>query len=101
MTSRSIRTLAATTLLATVLSAAACGYYLHPERRGNSSNVDGGMLVLDILWLIPGILPGVIALIVDFSTGAVYTNHGGHSALTITFDGRLAIDLSRTPDAIE
>src|SRR5512138_3082509 len=101
MTTRSIRTLAATTLLATGLSAAGCGYYLHPERRGNTSNADGGMLVLDILWLLPGIVPGVIALIVDFTSGAIYTNHGGHSAITITTDGRLAFDPSRMPDLSE
>ena len=66
------------TLLATAMSTAGCGYILHPERRGNSGpGVDGASLVMDLLWLLPGLVPGVVALIVDFSTGAVYVG-GGH-----------------------
>jgi hypothetical protein len=61
------------TLLAVASTSVGCGYYLHPERRGNAGGtIDGGDLILDILWLIPGIVPGVIALVVDFSSGAIY-----------------------------
>ncbi len=54
-----------------------CGYILYPERRGNPpGQIDTGSLVMDILWLIPGIIPGVIALVVDFTTGAIYLGGG-------------------------
>jgi hypothetical protein len=54
-----------------------CGYILYPERRGNPpGQIDTGSLVMDILWLIPGLIPGAIALAVDFSTGAIYLSGG-------------------------
>ncbi len=59
-----------------------CATILYPERRGNRSGViDVGPLVLDILWFIPGIIPGIIALAVDFSTGAIYLGGKRRSAL--------------------
>jgi len=44
-----------------------CGYIMHPERRTapKSNQVDGGVILLDCLWLFAGIIPGVIALAVD------------------------------------
>jgi len=57
---------------ATTLS---CAYVLHPERRGtgrHGGRIDTLPLVLDCLWLIPGIIPGVVALVVDFTSGAIY-----------------------------
>lgn len=59
-----------------------CATILYPERRGNRSGViDVGPLVLDVLWFIPGIVPGVIALAVDFSTGAIYLGGKRRAAL--------------------
>lgn len=71
---RFICALAATAALATAtIPNTGCGYLLHPERRGNSGGViDGGTLVMDLLWLIPGVVPGVVFLVVDFSSGAMY-----------------------------
>jgi len=67
-----IRSTAFATLLA---MAPSCGYILYPERRGNSGGtIDGGTLVMDLLWLIPGVVPGVVFLIVDFTSGAMYVN---------------------------
>ncbi len=55
-----------------------CGYILYPWRRGNRpGEIDGETLVMDILWFIPGFIPGAIALAVDFSTGAIYTGRRG------------------------
>jgi hypothetical protein len=79
------RTIAAT-LFAVALGGSGCGYFLHPERRGNTSNVDAGTMVMDLLWLIPGILPGVVALAVDFSSGAIYMGHGGASMFVLSSD---------------
>jgi hypothetical protein len=76
MKTRMVRSIAAMLFVAT-LGGSGCGYFLHPERRGNTSNVDAGTLVMDLLWLLPGVVPGVIALVIDFSSGAVYTGHRG------------------------
>jgi hypothetical protein len=54
-----------------------CGFILYPERRGNMpGDVDGVVLVMDCLWLLVGVVPGVVALVVDFTTGSIY--FGGH-----------------------
>lgn len=52
-----------------------CGYLLHPERRKRApvrGEIDITVLVFDLLWLLPGLVPGVICLAVDFGTGAIY-----------------------------
>lgn len=57
-----------------------CAAILHPERQGNRPGpVAVGPLVLDILWFIPGIVPGIIAIAVDFGSGAIYLPRG-HAA---------------------
>ncbi|MBX3442968.1 MAG: hypothetical protein KF774_11220 [Planctomyces sp.] len=54
-------------------NAAACGTLLHPERVGQPrGRVDPAVAVLDGLGLLLFFVPGVIAFIVDFSTGAIY-----------------------------
>jgi hypothetical protein len=79
MTGRTIRTIAVA-LLVTTVGSAGCGYLLYPERRGTKSGtIDSGTMVMDLLWLLPGIVPGVVALIVDFSSGAIYVQ--GRAAL--------------------
>lgn len=52
-----------------------CGYIMHPERKGQSHDykpMDTDIMLLDSALLILGILPGVVAFIVDFSTGCIY-----------------------------
>jgi len=62
-----------------------CATIIYPERRGNRSGpIDVGPLVLDILWFIPGIIPGIIALAVDFTTGAIYLGGRRRAALDPT-----------------
>jgi hypothetical protein len=86
------RAIALTTLLATANTS--CGYLLHPERRGQQSGrIDGATMVMDLLWLLVGVVPGVVALIVDFSSGAIYVRGG--SALRLEPGSRLAV---RVPD---
>lgn len=63
---------------ALLLGATGCGFILYPGRRGRTGGrVDIPVLIIDILWFIPGILPGLICLIVDFTTGCIYEG-GGH-----------------------
>ncbi len=68
------RALALTALLGVASATSGCGYLLYPERRGHTQGVDSGTLVMDLLWLLPGIVPGVVFLIVDFTTGAMYVH---------------------------
>src|SRR4051794_34349628 len=50
-----------------------CGAILYPERRGQKAgNIDAGVAVMDGVLLLFFIVPGVIAYVVDFSTGAIY-----------------------------
>ena len=59
----------------TGLLASGCGYLLYPERQGRRSGyLDAGPFVVDLIWLIPGLLPGIICLIVDFTTGCIYVS---------------------------
>lgn len=59
--------------LALVLQLAACGYFMYPERRGQTGGkIDPSVAILDGLGLLLFIIPGVIAFAVDFSSGAIY-----------------------------
>jgi hypothetical protein len=76
MKHRVSRALAALAVVATMTS---CAYTFHPERRGNAGGeIAAGPLVGDILWFIPGIIPGVVFLVVDFTSGAIYRQPGEH-----------------------
>lgn len=59
------------------VSTSGCGYILYPGRRGRTHGaVDIPVLIIDLLWLIPGLLPGAICLIVDFTSGCIYRGGG-------------------------
>jgi hypothetical protein len=51
-----------------------CGTFIHSERchRPHSDRIDWKMAALDGLGLLLFFVPGVIAFVVDFSTGAIY-----------------------------
>jgi hypothetical protein len=67
-----------------LLGTTGCGYILHPERRGRTDGrVDTTILVFDLLWLLPGLIPGIICLAVDFGSGAIYG-----STTTVKVSGR-------------
>lgn len=54
-----------------------CGTILYPERRGQTSGkIDVGVALMDGLGLLLFVVPGVIAFVVDFSTGAIYLPPG-------------------------
>jgi hypothetical protein len=55
------------------LCLASCGTLLYPERRGQPpGRLDPGVAVLDGIGLLVFFVPGVIAFVVDFATGAIY-----------------------------
>lgn len=68
--------LALAILTATLVSS--CGTLLYPERKGQSQgNVDINVVLLDGIGLFFFLIPGIIAYVVDFSTGAIYLPPGG------------------------
>ena len=86
------------TLLALAPSTLGCGYILYPERRGNrGGTIDGGTLVMDCLWLLVFIVPGVVFLIVDFTSGAMYV--GGRGSVSIASNGKMKLDLEDVQEA--
>lgn len=97
MKTRLMTGILSTALLTTAVAPTGCGYFLHPERRGNTIDVDGGTMVMDLLWLLPGIIPGVIALIVDFSSGAIYRS----GAVLVSPKGHVAVRLPASSQALQ
>lgn len=80
--------------LAISIFSTSCGWLLYPERRGQRPGgaIDGGTLVMDLLWLLAGIVPGVVFLIVDFSAGTMYVN--GRYAMKASPEGDVAVKLN-------
>jgi hypothetical protein len=61
------------TALAGISSAAGCGALFYPERRGQPvGRLDWGVVLLDGIGLLLFFVPGVVAFVVDFATGAIY-----------------------------
>ena len=79
-----------------LLSGQGCGYILYPERRGRTSGrVDAGVVVMDALWLLLFLIPGIVAFVVDFSSGAIYL--GGHARNDHAPEGQRMIVLEAGP----
>ncbi|UTA48428.1 hypothetical protein L1F30_02505 [Simiduia sp. 21SJ11W-1] len=77
-----MKIIARTAALVLLLNTTACGYFLYPERVGQTDGrVDPTVVILDAAGLLFGILPGVVAFAVDLSTGAIYLPAGGTSAV--------------------
>jgi hypothetical protein len=78
---------------ALALVSSGCGLILYPNRRGRTSGqIDVLVLLIDLLWLLPGLIPGIVCLVVDFTTGCIYM-HGERSErgpARHDADGRLA-----------
>jgi hypothetical protein len=67
-----------TILVAVLVLQVACGTLLYPERRNQkpTGRVDPGVVVMDAAWLLVFIVPGIVALAVDFASGAIYLPQG-------------------------
>jgi hypothetical protein len=69
--------IAGTLILGLAVLLSSCGTLLYPERRGQSTGrLDIGVVALDGIGLLVFLVPGVIAFVVDFSTGAIYLPSG-------------------------
>jgi|GEM_PF-623415 len=76
------RGLAVSCLFTLVMNLTACGYFLYPERKGQTGGrVDPVVVILNGAGLLFGILPGVVAFAVDFTNGTIYLPAGGSSAI--------------------
>lgn len=72
----------------------ACGTLFYPERKGRrAGRIDAGVAILDGLGLFLYVIPGVIAFIVDFSTGAIYLPRGKRSSLDIHTIRQIKFDI--------
>jgi hypothetical protein len=79
-------------LICALFTFSSCAWALYPERRGQraGNTIDGIPLVIDLVWLLVGILPGVVCLAVDFASGAIYTN-GGHAKIKVRHNGEIVV----------
>ena len=60
-----------------LLPLSGCGTLIFPERQGQASGkLDPNILILDGFGLLFFIVPGLVAFVVDFATGAVYLPPG-------------------------
>jgi hypothetical protein len=68
------RRIAVILTVALAIESASCGTLIHPERCGrpHSGALDTSIVVLDGLGVLVFLVPGVVAFIVDFSTGAIW-----------------------------
>jgi hypothetical protein len=65
--------IAGTLTIGLALFLASCGTLLYPERRGQpAGRLDVGVVALDGVGLLLFLVPGVVAFVVDFATGAIY-----------------------------
>ena len=78
-----------------ILQTAGCGTLLYPERRGQApGKYDTDVVLLDAAGLLIGIVPGVIAFAVDFTTGAIYLPRGQKSRTRDIFG---SVEIERHP----
>jgi hypothetical protein len=88
-------------LAAFIFTTMGCGYILYPERRHAklSYEVDGKVVLFDCLWLFAGVVPGVIALVVDgvndtwYYTEDEWNDIHSESSMNIQPGQQLAVDI--------
>lgn len=68
------RTLTGLLVAAVTTHAVSCGALIHPDRIGqpHRGRLDTSIVLLDALGLLFFFVPGVVAFVVDFATGAIY-----------------------------
>jgi hypothetical protein len=93
-------------MMSLVLQLAACGTLLYPERRGQKQGeIDVKVAVFDAIGLLFFIIPGLVAYIIDFETGAIYLPAGKRNVVMLE-DRDLNIihvnpELLRNPETVK
>jgi len=66
--------------MALIIQLSACGFFMYPERRGQSpgGRIDPAIATLDALGLLLFVVPGVIAFAVDITNGTLYFPNERH-----------------------
>jgi hypothetical protein len=66
------------------MTAQGCAFLLYPERRNQprSNTLDTVPLIVDIVWFIPGLIPGIVCLAIDFATNSIWV-HGGQDKIEL------------------
>lgn len=73
MLKKIMKTLRVLILFVLIVQLAGCGTLMYPERKGQKgTRIDMGIAVLDGIGLLVFLVPGIIAYVVDFYTGAIY-----------------------------
>lgn len=71
------------------LPCAGCGTLFYPERRGqDSGDIDPTVAILDGVGLLFFVVPGLVAYVIDFSTGAIYLPPGEEPEIPIVDDDK-------------
>lgn len=84
MKKKILQSMVAFLLLVSTIQINACGTLMYPERRGQrQGEIDIKVAVLDGIGLFFCVIPGVIAYIVDFTTGAIYLPAGKRNMVNI------------------
>ena len=68
------RGLVAVVLFSFIFATSGCGTILYPERHFSpgSGKPDLKVIGMDCLWLLVGVIPGLVALLVDLGSGAIF-----------------------------
>ena len=76
-----IKPMVATTFSALLIfELAGCGTIIYPERRGQTGGkIDPAVVIMDGIGLLFWVSTGLVAFVVDFATGAIYTSSGRYS----------------------
>ncbi len=101
MFNRPLKTLACALIFTQLLQLSACGTLLYPNRQGQgqgSGKIDPAVAILNGVGLVLFVIPGIIAFVVDFSTGAIYYPKGLPGKEKTIFD-KLGAHDSRRLDA--
>ncbi|MFW6145929.1 MAG: hypothetical protein ACOC7R_01190 [Planctomycetota bacterium] len=74
MNKETVRLTSWVVFVALLVATTGCGYILYPERRTRplSDTIDASVVIFDCLWLLVGVVPGVVALIVDGTNDTWY-----------------------------
>jgi hypothetical protein len=71
-------------LLVCLVTFSSCGFFLYPERRGQTGGqIDATVFLLDLVGCCFFLVPGLIAFAVDFTSGTIYLPGGDRSEIEV------------------